>query len=153
LKAYRITDYLVAAALMQNEVIAKDSYEDGMDFIMPNLVDEFWIGVKVDDQVVGAFRFEQMTRVMWQIHGAMLPQHRKLYSKKASRIALRWMAKNVGKLATVICQIPETYTNIIKHATVLGFTLYGTIPDAYLKNDTIQNLVIYGIAKEEIEKY
>lgn len=152
LEAYRITDFAVPMHILSNPVIANAIYEDGIRDIIPNVVDEFWVGIRLDDITFACFRVHQMTSVMWQIHARVIPKYRKQYSRKSARLALRWCSDNIWGLRTITCMVPKCHRDVALFVRRVGFSFCGTIQESYLKNEILVGTDIFSMNIDKIKK-
>lgn len=152
LEAYRITDFVIPMKILSNPTIAKDIYEDGSHDIIPNVVDEYWVGIRQYDLTFACYRIHQMTSVMWQIHARVIPQYRKPYSRKASCLALKWCAENIKGIRTITCMVPKCHRDVMLFVRRIGFHFCGTIQDSYVKNQLLVGTDIFSINVDKIRK-
>jgi hypothetical protein len=152
LTAYRITDYMIPAAILQQSDIADNIYEDGASFVVPDVVNEFWIGILFRNRTIACYRFHNMSRLTWQVHARVLPEFRNKYGISSSIQALKWMSGHVQDINIICAFIPVVHSNVAKHAHCVGMKLKGILNDSYLKDGKIVDQMIYGITKGEIDK-
>lgn len=152
LEAYRITDFIIPMHILSNPAIANAIYEDGSHDIIPNVVDEYWIGIKQDNKTFACFRVHQMTSVMWQIHARVIPQYRREYSRRAAYLALKWSADNIKSLRTVVCMVPKCHRDVALFVRRVGFNFCGTIQESYKKNNILVGTDIFSINIDKIKE-
>lgn len=150
IEAYRITDFVIPLSILTNPAIANSIYEDGDHDIVPNVVDEFWVGVRKNGTTFGCFRVHQMTSVMWQIHARIIPCYRRKYSRIAANLALRWCAENIKSLRTITCMVPKCHRDVALYVRRVGFSFCGCIQESYKKNDLLVGTDIFSINIEKI---
>ena len=63
MRAFRITDYAIPIAILNDPVIKAAIYEDGAVPTVPDIVTEYWIGVEFDGQVIACFRLHSAGRI------------------------------------------------------------------------------------------
>jgi len=147
IEAFRVTDYTLAIGPMKEtwEMFA----EDGAELKIPDIVNEYWIGIRDNDQYAGVVRFAQVTAVMFECHICIRKQYRNVvaYAKKA----LEWIVNNVPEAMRLVCNVPEFKRGAIKVAKELGFKMQGFNSGAYLKNGKLHGLVNLGIDRETME--
>lgn len=136
---------------MNDKKIAADIYEDGFCFQIPDLINEFWVGIDMQGSTIGCYRLHQMGAILWQIHAMILPKFRKEFSLDASTLVLRWAAHNIEDLERVVCFVPKIHSNVAVHAKTVGLIHEGTIKDSFLRKSKIVDQEIYGIGRKEIE--
>lgn len=153
LTAFRLTDFTIPLAVISNEKIASVIYEDNTPQAIPDVVNQFWIGITTGTDLVGCYQVEQKGQVLWQGHAHVLPEYRKEYSLEATKTAMRWCAENIPGLNTIICHIPTAHPNVVEHVLKAGMRKVGTIPQCYLFRGELVDIVILTITKEDIEKW
>ena len=154
MRAYRITDFMIPATILQNKVIADQIYEDGevFDISTVDILREYWIGIELNGNTIACYRVHPMGRILWQLHARVLPEYREKFSIKATTMAFKWAAKNIPDLNKIVCFIPDAHPNVAAHAIQIGLTLEGSLEASYLKNNKIIRQDIYSITKEKINK-
>lgn len=152
LSAYQITDFMEAYRVISNERIANEIYEDDAERKIPDVYNEFWIGVKAYDELIACYRVHQISAVVWQGHAHVLPQYRRKFSRDATHIALDWCVENVPNLKKIITVIPATFANVSSHLEFLGFEKEGTIKDSYLRLGALVDQYIYTITVSRIKE-
>lgn len=151
LEAYRITDFAVPMWIMDEDTISEAIYEDGADRNeIPNIVDEYWIGIRKGNYVFACFRVHQMSSVTWQIHARVLPEYRKDYSMRSAIMALKWCYDNIHKLRTIICLVPKCHRDVALFVRRVGFEYCGTVRQSYFKNNDLMNTEIFSINTDKI---
>lgn len=149
INAFLITDYLIALSIIKDETIAKAIYEDGELFKIPDVVNEFWIGISLDGVgIIGCYRVHQLGTILWQGHAFMLPQFRKEYSVLATRAAIDFAFDKIPDLQKIMTCVPSLHENVLKHVKLCGFTEESVIKDSYLKNGQIYDRHFLSITKE-----
>ena len=147
IEAFRVTDYTLAIGPMKEtwEMFA----EDGAELMVPDIVNEYWIGIRDNDCYAGVIRAVQVTSVMFEFHICIRKQYRNVvaYAKKA----IEWFINNVPVAMKAVCNIPEFKRGAIKVAKKLGFKMQGFNSGAYLKNGKLHGLVNLGIDREAME--
>lgn len=146
----RITDFQIALAILKNEVIASEIYEDGAFLEIPDLVNEYWVAGFIDEDLAGCYRIHPMGGVLWQIHCRILPEYRQKWAIKISRKALNWASLNIEKLQRIMCFVPVCHRNVKLHCLQVGFRGNGTLEKSYLKNGKLIDQEILSIDIESM---
>lgn len=153
LEAYRITDFAIPMRIISDPVISEAIHEDGADhYQIPNVIDEFWIGVRINGFTFACFRVHQMTKVSWQIHARVLPEYRKGYSRKAAILSLKWCHDHIDHLRTVVCLVPKIHRDVALFVRRIGFEFCGTVRQSYVKNNDLMNTEIFSINTDRIQE-
>lgn len=150
IKLFRITDYAVALHVTKHPAIEAVLLEDDEPAWMPNLLDEYWLGVSYKDNVAGCFRINKMSRVLYQIHTYFIPGFRRHVGQAAHMIG-KWILENLKDMELMIAMIPVCYRNVIMHAENRGFTKCGNLEQAYLKNKKLEDICILSITKKQMQ--
>ena len=150
---YRITDFLIPCAILNNETIASVIYEDGAAFTIPDVVNNYWLGIDIGKyQTIGCYQFNPVSAIMWEIHIRILPQFRKEYAVNATRLALTWAADNIKDLHKVIGYIPEVFGSAIAHCIRVGMTQEAYLAESYLRDSKIVGQQLFSITIEKIRR-
>lgn len=150
LKLFRITDYAIPLAILRAPAIQATIGEDGAAPMMPNVINEYWVGVVAGGKLAGCYRLHQLNGVCWQVHAFILPDYRREWSMKASKALLKWAVDSIEDLNKIICEVPAIYPNVIKHVEAQGFTWEGCNRGSFRKHGEIVDQIRFGITKEEI---
>lgn len=150
LEAYRITDFVIPMKIMSNPVLSETIYEDGISACIPNVVGEYWVGVRIKGLTFACFQVNQLTSVMWQAHIRILPKYRQKYSRNATFTALKWAEKNIHGLKTLICTVPKCHRDVSLFVRRIGFSFCGTIQEGYVKNNILVGVDIFSINIDKI---
>ena len=146
IKVERLYDYQIIMAIMS--AMWSDIAEDGADTYSPDILTEYWLGLYVDDQIIGMYRIHQLTSVCWQGHVFMLKDHRN-HALIAGQEVMRWCHDKIIGMEKIIVQIPECFKKVIEFVLALGFDQQGYNSNSYKKNGLI-GLYEYGITKEKM---
>jgi hypothetical protein len=149
IEIYRITDFAVAISILEDSVIKSEIYEDTAEFIVPDLVNEYWLAAAHRGIVLGCYRLHSMGAVLWQFHCRILPQHRR-FAQPASLAFFKWCVENVKKLETIIGFVPKGFKRARMHAVRIGMKQVGTLPNSYLKDGHVIDQEVFAITKEKI---
>lgn len=148
---FRLTDYSIALQILYSIGINPEAYEDGVLPEIPDLVEEYWVGIlKEGEGIIGCYRLHPMSSVTWQIHARMLMPYRAKFAKKASIAVFKWAVDNIPGVESIMCFVPEVNRNVRLHCHQVGFTKVGELPDSYRKDGKIVSQHIFSINKEKI---
>lgn len=146
IKIRRITDFMTVLDIQANPIIKSEIFEDQAEVTVPDIVNEFWLGAEIGDEIIGCFRIHQITRPCWQGHIMIIPGYRKEYARSAAKLAIKWLYNEIQELRTLICHIPVCHINVIKFVKGLGFEFIGIIPNSYIKNEELMGVSIYALS-------
>ena len=146
---FRITDFMLPMIILQNEQIAAVIYEDGAKLDIPDVVNQFWIGAKTEENVIGCFQFNQVSAIVWEIHIRILPQFRKDYAIKASKGALNWAFCNIPNLHKIIGYVPDVYKHAVAHCEAIGMKQEAYLAESFLLKGEIIGQHYFSITARE----
>lgn len=149
LTAVRLTDYIVAKYAIDS--CWDDISEDGIDQYMPDIVNEFWIGLFFEDGLVGCYRLHQINKFTWEGHAFMLPEFRNKYSVIGCLTILNWMVENID-FKKLIASVPKLYPNVMIFLEKIGFKVEGINRKSWTKNGELWDMVNYGLTLSEIKR-
>lgn len=149
IKLFRITDYAVALHIIMHPALKAVLSEDGGDFGMPNIVDEYWMGAEVSGKVAGCFRICPQGKTIYQIHTYFIPGFRKYADDLGDKISL-WAIENLPDFNSFSCMVPVCFENVLRHVDRKGFNRVGTLKEAYFYKDKLVDIAIFQINKKEI---
>lgn len=141
---------MLPLSILKKESIAAEIYEDGAHLEVPDLVNEYWLSSKIDDQIIGCYRVHPMGAVTWQIHSRILPQYRGRIAIDSGKTVLQWIFENIPSANIVMCFVPRCHRNVGLYCRQVGFEYMGTLKKSYLKNQTLYDQEIFGISREEV---
>ena len=147
---FRITDFMIPLLILQNERIAAVIYEDGAKLQIPDVVNQFWVGAKANDKVIGCYQFNHVSAVVWEIHIRILPQYRKDYSIEASKGALKWAFENIPNLHKIIGYVPEVYKHAAQHCLNIGMKQEAYLAESFLLQGEIIGQKYFSITHREM---
>jgi hypothetical protein len=150
MRAFRITDFMLASSIIVEEKIAAAMYEDGGGFTIPDVVNEYWVGVEHEDHVIACYRAHQVYSTFWQGHAAVLPKYRD-HSIGATNTALKWCAENIQNFQKFLVCVPAPFQNVFDHCTLVGFEHEGTIKECYMRDGKLVDVHHFTITKAAIE--
>jgi hypothetical protein len=140
----RLTDYALAVHSIHKHW--PHISEDGATFRIPDLLNEFWIGVFDGDNYRGCFRLGAITSVLYEVHicldrGPILDHCHAFF---------RWCLDNTD-LRKMVCNIPEFKRGAISTALAMGFAQQGINTDSFLKRGELHALIQLGITRNQME--
>lgn len=150
MRAFRITDFALASSIIIDEGIASAMYEDGGEFTIPDVINEYWTGIEHEGDIIGCYRSHQVYGRMWQGHAAMLPKFRD-HSIEATKCALKWCAENIIDFEKFLVCVPAPFQNVFDHCMLVGFEHEGTIKECYMRGGKLVDVHHFTITKSAIE--
>lgn len=147
IECHRLTDYAVAGATISEYF--DDCSEDSTVFRVPDILNEYWIGIYHDGIYAGLVRVVPVTSVLFECHICILKGFRKI--REYSVQAFAWMLTNITDLRHLNCNVPEFKRGVIKLVQSIGFTFQGCSPKSFMKGNVLHNLVQYGISRDAME--
>ena len=122
--------------------------EDDVEQYTPDLLNEIWLGLFVNEKYVGMYRFHSLTSILLEGHVFMLPEHRQ-YSLECGNEVIKWLCENT-EFNKIIVNIPECFTNVIKFVEALGLKEQGYNSESYKKNGVVFGMFQYGILRGDL---
>lgn len=148
MRAERCLDYGVAIQVCTQ--VFDEISEDGITEILPDVVNEFWVGIHTD-QLIGMYRLHQLNLVTYQLHALILPEHRSL-AKETRSVIFSWCLANL-KFNKLVAEIPAKYQNVYHFAKGMGFIDEGINRASFQKDGKIWDTYRLGITREEINQW
>ena len=96
-----------------------------------------YIAGYVDNDIIGLMIYHRVTEGL-KCHIQVLPEYRKLYSRKFAQMALKF---GEAKNATIFSEVPTLYPNVIEFAKEFGFKQIGNIRDSYTKKGMVYDVI------------
>lgn len=149
LNTYRITDYSIARYIM--EKCWYEISEDGVKEYVPDIVNEYWIGLSNGEDTIGCYRFHQINKVTWQGHVFILPEYREKYSKMCAKPIFEWILSETD-FQKVIADVPQRFPNVMGFLEKSGFQREGVNRLSHTKDGNLWDIIHYGITRQEIEE-
>ena len=143
----RLYDYELVCGTL--DYLWADISEDGVERYTPDLLNEMWLGLFLDNEYLGMYRFHSHSSVLLEGHVFMLPEKRE-HSLICGHAIMKWLCENTN-FNRVIVHIPECFTNVISFAEKLGLVEQGYSPDSFKKNGDLIGLYEYGISRGEMK--
>lgn len=144
--AKRLYDASVVLYTLHN--LWNEIAEDGAELDKPNVLDEYYVGVYIDDEYAGMARFYHLGQILIEGHIFLLDRS---MSKECGYEIMKWLADNV-EFNRLVCKIPECFQNVCEYVESLGFAEQGFSDDSFVKNDDICGIFEYGISKSDMVK-
>lgn len=131
------------------DVISGDGAPNPEDFEI-DLDQTLFIAGELFDIPVAVMLFHKKNKICWQLHIQIIPEFRKLYADQFAQKSLD-LFFNQYSGTTLIAEIPTKYQNVVEFSTRHGFTIDGLCKDAYLKNNTLYDVVYLSLRHAEHE--
>lgn len=148
LEIVRTTDFTVPLRIVHSPGLKDVVFEDSVQSFIPDVVNEYWLAVLVNEKLAGCYRLHKLSAVMWQLHAYMLPKYRKEYSIDATTQVLAWAYSHIDKLSAVVAYAPVCFPNVVAHALKVGFMEVGTLEKAYLRKGECTDMLVLQHFKE-----
>ena len=149
MRIQRITDYQVALAILYDDEIDGNIYEDDSLKETPDLLNDYWLAAVTDENmIVGCYRVHRFGIRNWQIHAMILKEFRGEYAMPASRAVIEWCFTNIPKIMCLMAIIPDCFGNIIAHVRALGFIHSGQLKKCARWKGKVVDQHIYMLHKE-----
>ena len=143
MEANRTLDVGLCLDVLTNEVVFDAISEDGATFenLKINVLDDYWVGMEINNTVVGVAQFKQMFNMCFDCHIHILPEHRKQHSIEAGTALLEWCKDNL-KGCLLFTSIPEFCPNVVTFLKAFDFKESGTLKKAWKKNGKQNDMII-----------
>ena len=138
----RTLDVGLCLEVLTNKDIFESISEDTAthDNLIVDVINDYWLKVEVDQDIIGVVKFKQMFSKCWDCHIHILPKHRS-HSMSAGKAILNWCKENLhGSL--LYTNVPEFCPNVKSFLMKFGFTEQGVLHRAWLKNGKLNNMTI-----------
>lgn len=142
----RLYDYEVVLGTM--DAVWDSISENGIEKYKPDLLGEYWLGLFLDDEYLGMYRFHSLTSICLEGHVFMLPEKRD-HSLSGGYAVMKWLVENLS-FRKVIVNIPECFPNVIDFVRKLGFVEQGYNSNAWSR-DVIHGIYQFGILSEDMK--
>jgi hypothetical protein len=148
IECFRITDYTLVAIPLR---ICWDSIaEDGQEFRMPDVINNFYIGIIEDGKYVGYVKVQPLTTVMSELHIVINKGFRNI--KKYAVASINFGLEQIPTCMKVVINVAETKRGVIHLVESLGFRHQGYNSDSYMMNGKLVGQVQLGITRNEMER-
>lgn len=124
-----------------------DISEDNAPPFVPDVINEYWVGIFSDGRLAGCYRIHQVTSVCYQIHAFMIDRA----DKSSGMVVLKWAVENIEDMQKLIADIPACYPNVYHFTKKQGFSDEGINRQSFTKNGKIHDMHRLGVTREEIE--
>lgn len=121
------------------EVISEDTAT--LENNIPDVVNEFWLAIYSDDNLIGVCRYHQKWKNTIQGHIQILPKYRKDHSVETGHALIDWV-KNNTDYSIIYTEVPSIYSNVIEFLKGFGYTKNGLIKDCYTKDQKTTDIII-----------
>lgn len=98
---------------------------------------------------IGFFMFFPWNSITFEMHSAVLPEHRGKAAMEGARLAGVWMFENTP-CRKIVTLVPRNNVRARFLARKGGMKEEGTITRSFLKNGQFIDQYLYGICKEEV---
>lgn len=147
IECHRITDYALAGSTIAEYF--DECSEDDTPYRVPDILNEFWIGIYENDKYAGLVRVVPVTSVLYECHICILRGFRRV--REYSVCAFGWMLQNLPNLRRLNCNFPEFKRGVKKLVEAIGFTVQGYSPESFFKGGKLHTMVQYGISRYAME--
>ncbi len=137
-------------SVLTNPVILKAISEDGAQLKNIDIKNETWVSIKKKDTTIGIYNLVPLNAITMEVHAHVLPEYRKEYSMRTSRIFYKWFLGNTDRLK-LIAIVPLIHKNVQNFLISNKFTVEGINRKSFIKNGEIMDQIMFGITRKEIE--
>lgn len=123
--------------------------EDNAPPYIPDIVNEYYIGIFDDGTYIGMYRFHQINSVLWEGHAFILKEQRE-HAIGSGNAIQQWIIDNLTGARKVIANVPECFPNVIGFLKKLGFKEQGYNSQSYSKNGIV-GMYQLGMTVEEMK--
>ena len=150
----QLYDVNAIRSIMLHEDIFSDIIDDtynGVSYV-PDVEKEIFLGVILDNTLIGVYRLHWVTGVTLEGHAHILKKYRKEYSKKSAFLAMSWILKNIKLCEKIDAYVPKCSSNIINFLTLCGFLREGISMKSYKKNNILHDRILLGITRARMQE-
>ena len=108
-----------------------------------------WLEPLRDGVPMGFFLYVALNSIEFEVHTAILPEHRGIPALEAARAGLRWMVDNTP-CRKVITRVPRPNRLAYRFARHVGLTDEGLDRASILKGGVLHDQLVLGITEDEI---
>ena len=123
-----------------------DIFEDNAEPATPDVMNEYWMCVYQDIDLIGIYRLHQLNGITYQIHAMIRPKYRHIKTHGAE--ILKWCLENL-EFEKLVAEIPEIYPNVYHYCKKWSKD-EGINRSNFLKNGKIHHSYRLGVTKEEL---
>lgn len=110
----------------------------------------FMLVLNNEEEVVGLYIVVQFNMWTWNVHSMFLPEAYKFGTLRAAKLLKEYIFEDLEALK-IITQVPS-YNDLAKgYAQNTGMTYEGTIVKAFKKGETMYDILMYGLTKEQYD--
>jgi len=142
----RLYDYEIVLGTM--DAVWDDIAETGVDKYKPDLINDIWLGLFLEGEYLGMYRFNSLSSILLEGHVFMLPEKRE-HSFQGGRSVMNWLLEN-SLFNKIVVNIPECFPNVIKFVKSLGLVEQGYNSECWDRNG-ICGIYQYGITREQMK--
>jgi RimJ/RimL family protein N-acetyltransferase len=110
----------------------------------------WFVLAKDDGQILGMWMFTPENLVTWKVHTCVLPWAYGAKAKEAAEKLSVWFFAQTGA-ERLITEVPQYNRLALKFAKCAGMVQYGLNPKSYLKFGKLQDLILLGMSKPEVD--
>jgi len=148
IECFRLTDYSIAMATMKE--CWEEMCEDDAVLTVPDLINEYWIGVNKDKVYAGFIRVAQVTSVLYECHVCVLKKFRRYLVEIGVKV-YEWILGNIV-IEKLVSNIPEFNKGALSWSKKMGFTFQGSNSNAYKRGGKLYPMIQLGITREKMEQ-
>ena len=149
LKATRTYDVEVIWSIVYQPELWACVAEDNPPTFKPDVINEAWILITNNDEIVGCYNLHKLNGVTWQIHAFILPSKRE-HSKESGLSVLKWALDNL-EFQKIEAVIPVIFPNVYHFTLNQSFKDEGLSRKSYMKNGELHDRHCLGITRSEVE--
>ena len=128
----RIWDHRIAVHTISE--LWDEIAEDNAPPYVPDIINEYYVGIYHKETYVGMYRFHQLNSVLWEGHVFMLDRK---HSFEAAEAIKKWIVDNLVDAKKIIVNVPECFPNVVAFVKKIGFEEQGYNSDSYTKDGII----------------
>ena len=126
-------------AIVHDDQIFDAISEDNANPVKVNVIDDIWLEVENDKNIIGCVQLVQKTSKSYEAHIHILPEHRD-YSLQAGEQIWFWITQNLS--GTIYSTVPFFCKSVISFLEKFDFQKTGKILKAWTKNKERHDLII-----------
>ena len=117
------------------------------DYVPPSPEEAVYVGLWVDGVVKGLWALVPHSRILWEVHTALLPEVWGTVARDAAPELLKWVWENT-ECQRLYSLVPSYARATRKFALHAGMEECGTHEKAFLKDKELYDLTILGINRK-----
>lgn len=139
----RTLDASIPITIGNHPQLIKETMEDDAPVIMDaDVINKIFLAVYDENEVIGMARLCPDTRNSYEAHIKILPQHRGGKAIMAGEHLWRWIQENLPD-CVIYSKVPRCCKNVTAFLEKFDFAMTGIIPNAWLKNGSLHDVLIY----------